>query len=132
MTQDQKDRFAENLRSVQKKADDFLEFHHGDCIGSDADAHEIACFLEWDIVIHPPEAEQLRAWCAPAKHICDPLPYLDRNKEIVRQTDCLIAAPREREEQLRSGTWSTIRFARMLRKRYMIIYPDGGIAIGNG
>jgi hypothetical protein len=54
-------------------------------------------------------------------------PYLDRNKDIVRETASLIAAPAEPEEQLRSGTWSTVRFARKQGKPVFLILPDGTV-----
>ena len=56
-----------------------------------------------------------------------PRPYLSRNKDIVRETDMLIATPAEAEEQRRSGTWSTIRFARKLGKPVFVIWPDGTV-----
>lgn len=99
------------------------EFHHGDCIGADAEAHDIAeKYLE--PVIHPPIIQSKRAF-KKAKRIATPLPYLVRNKIIVSETDELIAAPKEFEEQMRSGTWSTIRHAKKLKKRVAIIYPNG-------
>ena len=89
------------------------EFHHGDCVGADADAHKI--IRNWvpicRIVIHPPGSITDRAFCEgdearPMK------PYLVRNRNIVDSCDVLIAAPLGEDEEWRSGTWSTIRYAR--------------------
>lgn len=105
------------------------EFHHGDCIGSDAEAHDIAEELGFEIDIHPPDNPSKRAYKIPSPGIPvrDKLPYLVRNKNIVRATDQLFAAPGEDTEQLRSGTWSTIRFARKLGKPITIFFPNGSI-----
>lgn len=105
--------------------------HHGDCIGADAKAHEIAVELCIPIAIHPPVDPSKRANC-----VLDPRaggviypaqPYLVRNRAIVTATDQLIACPSVRYEVTRSGTWATIRYARQLRRPHTIIYPDGQV-----
>jgi predicted Rossmann fold nucleotide-binding protein DprA/Smf involved in DNA uptake len=48
---------------------------------------------------------------------------LERNKDIVSESDFLIAAPDSKKERLRSGTWATVRHARKLGKRVMILEP---------
>ena len=100
--------------------------HHGDCIGADAQAHEIACTLGREVTIHPPTSGTYRAWKT-GSDVRAPKAYLTRNKDIVRETDMLIAAPAETTEQVRSGTWSTVRFARKLGKRVFVILPDGTV-----
>jgi hypothetical protein len=103
------------------------EFHHGDCTGSDEQAHIMARGSMFRIVVHPPTDDKNRAFCI-GDETRDPLPYLDRNRNIVDETEVLVATPAEDEEQLRSGTWSTIRYARKQGKRVVIIYPDGRVA----
>lgn len=100
--------------------------HHGDCIGADAQAHEVASLLGRSVTIHPPKEAAMRAWKA-SPDIRAPKAYLTRNKDIVRETEFLIAAPAETEEQMRSGTWSTVRFARRLGKPVFLILPDGTV-----
>jgi hypothetical protein len=91
------------------------EFHHGDCIGADAEADEIARSMGIPIIIHPPSDPKKRARCRqPGDKVHRTLPYLDRNKMIVASTERLIAAPKAMEEELRSGTWSTVRYARKI------------------
>ena len=51
--------------------------------------------------------------------------YLDRNHDIVDETELLIACPKEPEEITRSGTWATIRYARKKKKKLRIILPNG-------
>lgn len=100
------------------------EFHHGDCIGSDAEAHGIATCLGYCCVIHPPTNSSKRAWCN-AWVMRPMMPYLKRNHNIVDETAALIATPGEFEEQLRSGTWATVRYARKLGRKVFLILPDG-------
>lgn len=103
-------------------------FHHGDCIGADAEAHASAQMLGYHIVLHPPLARSRRAWCA-ADEVRPEAPYLVRNQHIVDECRVLIATPGEFTEQLRSGTWSTVRRARRAQRSVMIIYPDGSLAL---
>jgi hypothetical protein len=90
-----------------------VTLHHGDCIGADAQAHDIAVELGRAVVIHPPVigGRDQRAWKT-APDVREAKPYLKRNKDIVRETELLIATPAEASEQHRSGTWSTSRCRR--------------------
>lgn len=107
---------------------EICQFHHGDCIGADEEAHGICDGLVPRIVIHPPRVKTKRAFCRCRKSALDILlqkDYLDRNHDIVDATEMLIATPGEKEEQLRSGTWATVRYARKQNKPILIIFPDG-------
>lgn len=86
------------------------ELHHGDCTGWDEQAFKVARDLGLKTVAHPPTNDSFRAFTA-SDLILPPAPYLDRNKAIVRTVSRMIAAPDGPERQ-RSGTWSTIRFAK--------------------
>jgi len=116
-----------HVEMILKKAkEDFqeIEFHHGDCVGADSDAHDEARKVGADIVIHPPENDSKRAFRG-SKNIRQPKPYLSRNHDIVDETEFLIATPKEKKEVLRSGTWATVRYAKKLDKRGIIIYNGG-------
>ena len=102
------------------------EFHHGDCIGADAEAHEVAESLGMFIVVHPPENSVKRAY-KKGNIVRNSLPYLARNREIVLVSEFIIGCPKEATEQLRSGTWSTLRCALRERKPYAVIKPSGEI-----
>jgi hypothetical protein len=81
--------------------------------------------------LHIPDNDSKRAFCRGAAITHDPLPYLHRNRKIV--DDCvlgLLATPSGREV-LRSGTWSTIRYARGLGRRITIFWPDGSVTKEN-
>lgn len=97
------------------------ELHHGDCTGFDSQAHAVAVELGLNTISHPPTANFHRAYCEAAT-VLPPKPYLDRNKAIVRAVDFLIAAPDGPEKQ-RSGTWSTVRFAKRVGKRGVVLSP---------
>lgn len=99
-------------------------FHHGDCVGADEYAHQGARKLGWEIIGHPPEDDKLRAFCD-FDYSHDPLPYRDRNRAIVDHCSILVACPYQNEEVLRSGTWSTIRYAKKRQQEVYIIFPDG-------
>lgn len=100
------------------------EGHHGDCIGADQIFHNILVKNVIKTYIHPPIDGKYRAFCI-GNFIYEKKEYLERNKKIVDETDILIAFPSEKEEQLRSGTWSTIRYARKQGKEIYIIFPNG-------
>ena len=53
------------------------------------------------------------------------LPPLVRNHKIVGAVHLLIATPKTDKEELRSGTWATIRYAKKVRLSTCIVYPDG-------
>ncbi len=106
------------------------EFHHGDCIGSDAEAHVVARTHGSWIVIHPPSSFSKRAFCK-GDVARRPAPYLERNKDIVADTQLMIATPKQMAEIQRSGTWATVRYARRKDREIFIIYPDGTVVEEN-
>lgn len=114
------------LSVVRFHLDPYEWVHHGDCIGADAQLHQAARRKGHSIHRHPPDNPSKRAFCdfdrdSPER------PYLDRNHDIVDASSVLIGAPGEMTEQLRSGTWATIRYARKQRKKVIIVLPDGTI-----
>lgn len=102
--------------------------HHGDCIGADKEFHGICRRSPGlaGIIGHPPDLGWKRAHCD-FDSTAPPLPYLERNRVIVDCCQILIAAPKEHgtDEALRSGTWSTVRYARKRGKRIYIVRPSG-------
>lgn len=109
------------------------EVHHGLCIGSDTDFHNISKRLRLYIVGHPGRNykgvfPKMATGCL-VDELRPVLPYLQRNLEIVRETVALIATPFEDVEQRRSGTWSTVRRARERGRTVWIIKPNGNIVI---
>ena len=117
MSQHQKEQFALKIYELNPS-----EFHHGDCIGADADAHDIirAIFPHIKIVIHPPEKNTARAFKT-GDEIRLPYGYIVRDRHIVNDTDYLIGSPLTNAEVIRSGTWTTIRHARKTGKPHTIL-----------
>lgn len=125
MSRPQLSRMIELLMMVKAESE-IEEVHHGDCIGVDSEfiAMIRVGFPETYIVCHPPIIFTKRAMVA--SHITlDPKPYLERNKDIVDAVDLMFAAPRTMKEELRSGTWATIRYARKQNRHTIIVWPDG-------
>lgn len=120
MTPQQRTKIKKILKKKRIK-----ELHHGDCIGADEQVHNIATWLQIPIWVHPPDKENKRAFCLHARFKAMPKPYLERNKDIVNASNLMLFTPAERAEQKRSGTWSTIRYARKQKKNHIIVFPDG-------
>jgi SAM-dependent methyltransferase len=104
-------------------------FVHGCCRGWDRRFHKIVRRLKPDgFIIGLPGDEGQHEW---AEQSCDafavPVPYLERNKRIVRTAAEMLACPGTMEEELRSGTWATVRYARKARRRLILVWPDGKV-----
>jgi hypothetical protein len=110
-------------------------FHHGDCIGSDADAHDVVVLeiafglVPTKIIGHPPTTDTERHTVLRAYKDCYELreqkPHIERNHNIVDESGLLIATPSSSTEQVRSGTWATVRYARLQFKPVYFILPNG-------
>jgi hypothetical protein len=122
MTPLQKDIFLQALLK-QPKLDHLV---HGDCIGADFDAHKLSRSLSHTVTVRPCDLSDQRAFCnADIEHPTKK--PLQRNADIVNEVRVMFAFPGELKEQLRSGTWATIRLARKSGKLLYIIYPDGSV-----
>lgn len=101
-----------------------FEFHSGDCVGADQEAHELVQQFasEASTFGHPPDNSALRAFCR-YDFEYQPAPYLVRDHRIVDCTDFLVAAPRSLQAETRSGTWATVQYARRKGKRVYILAP---------
>ena len=97
-------------------------FHHGDCIGADAEAHDIANKIGYITVGHPPIDSLKRAYKLCSVFECAK-PYLERNKNIVNACDVVIVVPRTKHQIRRSGTWSTYRYAKEQHKGTLLFLP---------
>lgn len=97
---------------------------NGDCVGVDETAGKLWEGIGGLIHLHPPDNPAKRAYLK-ASIEAAPLPYLVRNRNIAVHSEILLAVPKEPQEQLRSGTWSTCRNALNLNRVVWIIKPDG-------
>ena len=136
------------LTEIQKKVliDNIIEFRYneilnfktdinkpfnsldGCCIGADDIFYNICDMLSFNTIgypgfysTHPMRSKILRNRMKAVKS------PLQRNKNIVYNSNLMIACPNTKEEIKRSGTWATIRYTKQLIKPLIIIYPDGNI-----
>lgn len=139
------------LRKILKMKE-CSEFMQGDCIGADEESVEEAIQAGVRIfTVFPPDNTKKRAWTFDKEQktkwnrIITPymdvavgpshpalkvnvkwMPveaYLERNKRIVDTVSLMIAAPKEYVHTVRSGTWSTIRYAWKTKRDIIIIPP---------
>lgn len=99
---------------------------HGDCTGADEDAGEIADSLGMEVRKRP-STHRSRAFTKVGTCVADPMPPLKRNQDIINDGDCVIACPRKMSEELRSGTWAAVRYARKAECLIWIAWPDGSL-----
>ncbi len=99
-------------------------FHHGDCVGADATAHDLARDEGYQIVRHPPLNPKHRAFCVEGEQR-ERKRYLTRNHDVVDESDVLIACPYQPREVIRSGTWATVRYAKKVNKLVILVLPSG-------
>lgn len=118
MTAYQKQRVLELLQELKPDL-----VRHGDCVGADTDFHLIACSLNIPTCIHPPDNDSKRAFNQ-SDCILPLKPYLDLNKEIVDMSNILISTPETTKEDLHSGTWFFVRYAKRAGKEVIICNPD--------
>jgi hypothetical protein len=99
---------------------------HGDCIGADADADQIAAELGIPREAHPSDISNTRAWCGDrgATNMGPPRHPLDRNVTIAHRGDELFAAPRGMVEEVRSRPWHCVRVARRLDRKVAVAWPQ--------
>ena len=123
-----------NFRQLMMEYRDtgYTHLNHGDCVGADQIAHNIAIELGFEIVIYPPSKTKYRANCKGVNVTIRPVAsYRDRNQAIVNNGDVLLVLPKHNHEQHRSGTWMTVRMARKVNVSILICYPDGRVVKEN-
>jgi hypothetical protein len=103
------------------------QFHHGDCIGADEQAQQLARNLDVDCFAYPGQMTQYNACTEGNLVVYDPQPELTRNRKIATVCDRLLACPGTYSEELRSGTWATCRYGYQAGKQVIAVYPDGTI-----
>ena len=77
------------------------------------------------IICHPPIRTKYQAFGS-YHETREPKDYLVRDQDNVNESDFLLAAP-DGPERVRSGTWTTVRYARKKGIPITIIMPDGEV-----
>lgn len=99
----------------------FDEFHHGMCIGADEQVAKIAKELGFKVVAHPglakdPENMLYRSEWQGSHEVREAKPFIERDHDIVNETEVMLATPLTYEEVVRSGTWTTVRYAKKQKR----------------
>lgn len=104
-------------------------FHHGSCVGCDADAHNLlaarmgADWVNQHVHVHPGHLRHLTAMVVGGTRY----PWrrtLARNEDIVQACDVLWAFPRAQSR----GTWHTVQLAAKYGKPAIVVDEDGRIS----
>ena len=103
----------------------YHDFTHGGAIGADTDAHGILSQIEgFEVFVRPCSDERYWYWIDfGVINIFQPKSPLERNEDIVNDGEILIACPSRLGEELRSGTWATVRYARKVGKPVIVLDP---------
>lgn len=112
----------EDMFNLFKHTYDEFEFHHGDCVGVDVQAADLAQAVGFRTVCHPPVKEDLRAFHQ-SDEIREPHTYFKRNRNIVDETEVLLVVPFESSPQSKGGTWYTHDYAVKGNSPVLILWP---------
>lgn len=101
---------------------------HGGADGADKEFHRfiVAAGMPNDGIEIYPTGHRC-GWIGYDWFLHDLMSPLVRNRIMAERCDHLLACPAEPDEQLRSGTWATVRYARKADKPITLILPDGMI-----
>lgn len=115
---------------------DEIELHHGDCIGADAQAATILNDLRHSqtrcrvrIIAHPgfppnhPKETKFRAFTDFNDEVRELKPFIGRDHDIVDETEEMVATPVTEDEEVRSGTWTSVRYARKQDRKVTVLNP---------
>lgn len=117
-----KKQMCEVRMHLQDKFHPGVTFVHGDCIGADTEAAEIAEQIGYRLYSMPSNVMGMRAFTPSDWESVEKDP-LARNKDIVDKSQFMIAAPRTNYRVIRSGTWYTVRYAESVDKPIIFCYP---------
>lgn len=126
-TQGQRNSIRRFIESFAREDRDSIIIHGG-AVGVDSAVHGIAMKAGLWVEIYPGPHTSVDILETPAI-IHKRAPYLERNHTMVDRCNWVIAVPYEAEEQVRSGTWATVRYARKQDVPVYMIWPDGSIEL---
>lgn len=112
--------------------DEPIELHHGGCVGADEQCHALAIAAGIkNFHVYPANNANPRYVANLVRNgeltiqIANPAPALERNHKIVAAVSHMYATPKQDIEEMRSGTWATLRYAWKNHKGCTVIFPDG-------
>lgn len=106
-----------------------LTARHGCCVGADDEFNTICMECVFNVPIitvgQPSNLKEYQMDLSRVQHVMPEDAPLQRNRFLVIRSGIMIACPFESKEILRSGTWSTIRYAIKTKTPIYIVYPNG-------
>lgn len=107
---------------------------HGGAAGADTEFHDMTRLMlpNTEVVVRPARAGTWANLADGMVTVHPPRLPLDRNVDIVADSDVLVATPKDMAEERRSGTWATVRHARREGKRIVVVWPDGTVSRERG
>lgn len=130
MSSDQVEAFWERMDSMFHTSCESsarpLELHHGDCVGVDVQAAEVARLMGMKTVCHPPVDQSHRAHHK-SDVILEQKTHFARNRNIVDSVDILFVLPLQDKWQSRGGTWYTHDYAKKKGVPFEIFFPMSSI-----
>lgn len=113
-------------------------FHHGAAVGGDCDLTRLAVAMRQlgrtiRIVAWPSNlaSQQAASALAVSDEVKPAAPPLERNLNMIANADMVMAFPAGFHEEVRSGTWATVRAAERNSIPVTMIWPDGSICWSN-
>jgi len=125
MTSDQWHMLRKRLAAIKAEHGDVV-FHYGQAVGADEEAALLAHEMGFWVVSHPSNLpNQTSVHTDLISEARAPKAPLVRNHDIVDESSLMFATPRTLNEELRSGTWATIRYANRTGVTVEQILPVG-------
>jgi hypothetical protein len=107
------------------------QFHHGDCVGADAEAALLAKCIGYRVVAHPGcdnyGSSPKRAYFNGNDETRLAAQYATRNQNIIDGCEVLILAPKTTVEQRGSSTWSVYRFGQRTGRIIHLVEPSNAV-----
>ena len=100
----------ERMKTLYHISCESVELHHGDCVGVDVQAAEVARSMGIKTVCHPPADWRLRAHHK-SDVTLEQKTYFARNRDIVDVCDILFVIPIQTSHSSKGGTWYTHDYA---------------------
>ena len=103
--------------------------HHGGCVGADISFDDICFRLKIECTIHPSNIKSKQGAWHNLTFLRDEHHPIERNHDIVDECFLLVATPKSKNEEVRSGTWATVRYAMCSGKTVIIVHNGGEIVM---
>jgi len=124
----------DSLRTILAEANPDTEGVHGLCVGADFEFHRLCREFGIPLRGHPGDNPAKRASIPASEFVVllDAKPNLARNRAMVdysvlsSEKSQLIVCPKRDFEELRSGTWATVRYARSASLDILYVWPSDG------